>query len=297
MELNQMRFFLEVAKSGHVTKSAEKLHVSQPSLTQSLHRFEKDIGVPLFVHKGRNIFLSEYGKILSDKLEPIIAEIDAIPYELQKAAKFGNETLHINVLAVSSMITEAIIKYRKDKKELNFQLVQSGNSENYDLQISTKLYHQTEAEQNSASKKSFSCTEKIFLAVPNSERFEGRTKISLSEVMDEGFICLFGSKQFRNVCDRLCRHVGFKPNVIFESDNPAAVINMIGANMGVGFYPQLSWGKAQSEHVKLLEITDAPFMREIVVTANLNKANNEHLLDFYYFLKRYILEKLRRAEK
>lgn len=297
MEINQMRFFLEVAKSQHVTKSAEKLHVSQPSLTQSLHRFEEDVGVPLFVHKGRNIYLSEYGKILYDKLEPIVAAIDAIPYELKKAAKLGNETLHINVFAVSSLLTEAIIKYRKSKKELNFQLVQGGKSENYDLEISTKLYHPTEVEQNFANKKSFSCVEKIFLAVPDSERFEGKTKISLAEVMDEGFICLFGSKQFRTVCDRLCRHVGFKPNVIFESDNPAAVINMIGANIGVGFYPQFSWGKVQSEHVKLLEISDASFAREIVVTANLNKTDNEHLLDFYYFLKKFLMEKLRRAEK
>ena len=197
---------------------------------------------------------------------------------------------------VSALVTEAIIKYRKNKNELNFQVLQSANSENCDLEISTK-HGERQGETETDSQKIFSCSEKIYLAVPKVEKYENKTHISLTEVMDEGFICLFGSKQFRSLCDKICRHIGFKPNIIFESDNPAAVINMIGANIGVGFYPQFSWGKAQSEHIKLLEITDAPFYRDIVVTANLAKTNNEHLLDFYEFLVRFIKTKHKQSEK
>ena len=40
MELNQLKYFLEVAKRQHVTKSAEKLHIAQPALTKSIHRLE-----------------------------------------------------------------------------------------------------------------------------------------------------------------------------------------------------------------------------------------------------------------
>ena len=278
MEMSQMRFFLEVARSEHITKSAEKLHISQPSLTQAIHRLEDDLGVPLFTQKGRNIVITEYGKFLKEKLEPIIDEIDGIPYQLQRMAKAGNETIHINVLAVSMLVTSAIIAYKQKKKGINFQLLQNPNYETYDIEVSTK-------------KKSFSCSEKIYLAVPNNEKYENKTSISLTEVIEEGFISLFGSKQFRLVCDRICRHIGFRPNIIFESDNPAAVINMIGSNMGVGFYPEFSWGKIKSNHVKLLEITDAPFVRDIVVTINMNKVNNEYLIDFYEFLTKYISDK------
>lgn len=296
MEFTQLKFFLEVAKSQHVTKSAETLHVSQPSLTQSLHKLEDELEVPLFLHKGRNVYLSEYGKILYERLLPVMTELDNIPYELKKQAKLGNETIKINVLAVSALVTEAIIKYRKNKNELNFQVLQSANSENCDLEISTK-HGERQGETETDSQKIFSCSEKIYLAVPKVKKYENKTHISLTEVMDEGFICLFGSKQFRPLCDKICRHIGFKPNIIFESDNPAAVINMIGANIGVGFYPQFSWGKAQSEHIKLLEITDAPFYRDIVVTANLAKTNNEHLLDFYEFLVKFIKTKHKQSEK
>ena len=290
MEMSQMRFFLEVAKSEHITKSAEKLHISQPSLTQAIHRLEDDLGVPLFTQKGRNIVITEYGKFLKEKLEPIIDEIDGIPYQLQRMAKAGNETIHINVLAVSMLVTSAIIAYKQKKKGINFQLLQNPNYETYDIEVSTKTIHQNLPE-HSLHIKSFSCSEKIYLAVPNNEKYENKTSISLTEVIEEGFISLFGSKQFRLICDRICRHIGFRPNIIFESDNPAAVINMIGSNMGVGFYPEFSWGKIKSNHVKLLEITDAPFVRDIVVTINMNKVNNEYLIDFYEFLTKYISDK------
>lgn len=290
MEMTQMRFFLEVAKTQHITKSAEKLHISQPSLTQAIHRLEDDLGVPLFIQKGRNIVITEYGKFLQEKLTPIIDEIDNIPYQLKTMAKLGNETVHINVLSLSMLVTSAIIAYRQKKKKLNFQLLQNPNYENYDIEISTKMTHSS-AKDYLPHKKTFTFNEKIMLAVPNDEKFANRTSVALSEVLDEGFICLFGSKQFRLICDRICRQIGFRPNIVFESDNPAAVVNMIGSNMGVGFYPEFSWGKIKNNHVKLLEIEDASFYREIIVTANLNKINNENLLDFYEFLKKFISDK------
>ena len=55
MEITQMKYFLEVAKTQHMTQSANKLHIAQPALTQSIHRLENELGVPLFLHKGRNI--------------------------------------------------------------------------------------------------------------------------------------------------------------------------------------------------------------------------------------------------
>ena len=42
-----MKYFLEVAASQHVTRSAEKLHIAQPALTQAIHRLEKELNVKL----------------------------------------------------------------------------------------------------------------------------------------------------------------------------------------------------------------------------------------------------------
>lgn len=286
MELSQLRFFLEVAKSQHITKSAEKLHIAQPSLTQSIHKLEQTLGIPLFVKKGRNVVLTEYGVFLADRIAPILEELDRIPFELKKLAKRNNETLHVNVLAASTLVTEAIIAYRQTHPDVHFQLRQSEKTEHCDLEVTTKLFYGRD--ESPDEKRCLVQTEKIFLAVPNNEKYREKTSIRLSEVMDEGFLCLSGSRQFRLICDKICRHVGFRPNIIFESDSPAAVINMIASNMGVGFYPEFSWGTVERRHIRLLEIEDAPFGRDIIVSAAQNHANDALLLDFFTFLKDFI---------
>lgn len=295
MEMSQIRFFLEVAKTEHITRSAEKLHISQPSLTQAIHRLEDDLGVPLFEQKGRNISITEYGKFLKDRLEPLMAQIDNIPYELKRLAKLGNETIHINVLSFSMLATGAIIAYKQKKKNVSFQLLQNPNYETFDIEIATRTPGHALPE-NSTNRHVFTCDEQIFLAVPDNEKYQNKESIYLREVADEGFISLAGSKQLRLVCDRFCHQAGFRPNIIFESDNPASVINMIGSNMGVGFYPEISWGKIKSNHVKLLKIADLPCRREIIITANLNKVNNKYVIDFYEFLTKYITDKFGRGQ-
>lgn len=295
MELTQLRFFLEVAKTEHMTKSAEKLHIAQPSLTQAIHKLEEELGVPLFDHRGRNITLTEYGRFLSEKLTPVLAEIDRLPFELRRMAKTNSETIHISVLAASALVTEAIIRYKQQNAQVHFQLSQNRSSEVCDIEITTRLPSPAPKEQ--PGRRTYARTEQIFLAVPDQGKYQGRHSIALNEVMDEGFICLSGSRQFRLVCDKLCRDAGFRPNIIFESDNPTAVINMVGSNMGVGFYPEFSWGKIESRHIRLLEIEDADFRRELSVSAVLPKNGNRYVSDFFQFLTKYIEKRAKSRKK
>lgn len=294
MELNQMRYFLEVAESQHITKSAEKLHIAQPSLTQAIHRFEESVGVPLFVSKGRNIVLTEYGKYLQKKLTPIIEEIDKLPEKLQIMAKLSNKTIHLNVLAASALVTEGIIEYKHQKENLNFQLLQNNQSDLYDIEITTKLNNQEDIQ---CKDNEYVFLEKIFLAVPNNDRYKDIKSVKLANVMDEGFVSLAGSRQFSAICDKFCHSLGVRPKVIFESDNLASVKNMIMANMGVGFWPEFAWGEIESEHVKLLEIEDVTFQREIIISYNLNKVDNRSVLSFFEFLIKYFEKRKNRGER
>lgn len=311
MELTQIRYFLEVAETQHITRSAEKLHIAQPSLTQAIHRLEESLGVPLFMTKGRGIVLTEYGKYLQKRLQPIVEELDMLPEQLKIMAKLSNDTIHLNVLAASAFITEAVIDYKHNKKNLNFQLMQSNESDIYDIEITTRMSQESKKNadikksnnnkeksniteviynrENSDNKNEFICEEKIFLAVPNIEKFENRQSIKLADVMEEGFISLAGSKQFSAICAKFCQSIGFKPRIIFESDNPTAVKNMIMANMGVGFWPEFTWGAIDNEHVKLLEIEDIQCKRDVVISYNLNKIDNGNVIEFFQFLKEYCM--------
>ena len=283
MELTQLRYFLEVAESQHITRSAEKLHIAQPALSQAIHRLEKDLGVPLFVSRGRNIVLTEYGRYLRDKLTPLLASLDEIPPRLRAMAQVEGHTIHLNVLAATALVTEAIIAYREQHNDVHFQMMQNTEEDLYDICVTTRLFYQ--APENGTDNR-FVCGEQIYLAVPKTHPFAALSSVSLSQAAEEGFISLMGSRQLRWICDRYCTHAGFVPRIVFESDSPAAVQNMIAANMGIGFWPEFTWGQVDSTRVTLLPITDPICRRDLLID---RKTDRDHRSadDFYGFLIRY----------
>lgn len=287
MELTQLRYFMKVAKTEHITKSAKELHITQPTLTQSIHKLEEELSVPLFVSKGRNIVMTEYGKYLNKRLEPIIDSLDKIPDELATMANLSTETIHMNVLAASSIVIESIINYKQQEKELNFQILQNPQNELFDITITTKLFYQQELSKYD----NYVCAEKIYLAVPNNEKYENINSVKLSDMREEGFVSLFGSKQFRYICDQFCKFSGFEPKIIFESDNSNDVKNMIAANLGIGFWPEFTWGRIDNNKIKLIEIEEPVCQRDIIVSYNKNKVDNSHVEEYYRYLTQYIEEK------
>lgn len=283
MELQQLRYFMEVANTQHITKSAENLHIAQPALTQAIHRFETDIGVKLFEQKGRGIVLNEYGRHLQQTLAPILYRLEKIPEELRRMAMLDRDTIRINVLAASALVTEAILEYKK-RSEVNFSVFQNGNGVS-DIEITTKILYHVMPERRDFE---FAIDEEIFLAVPKGKYVN---TVFLKDLTNEGFICLQGSKQFRSICDKYCHHLGFKPDVIFESDNPTAVRNAIAAGMGVGFWPQFTWGTAKNENVDFVKLADFPFKRYIVISYNYSRADNNHIRGFFEYLKEFFLSR------
>lgn len=287
MELTQLKYFLEVAKNQHVTKSAEKLHVAQPALTQAIHRLEEELGVKLFVPKGRGIMLSSYGEYFFAKLSPLMEGLNRLPDELHTMADLEDATIHLNVLAASTLVTEAIIEYQRIDDSIHIQLKQNEQSDLYDICVTTRLFYQPPEKQREEERQ-FVCTEKIYLAVPNIARFQGIKSLSLKDVKEESFISLLGSKQLRTICDKYCSTAGIVPNIVFESDSPAAVRNMIAANMGVGFWPEFSWGRLNTDKVLLLDIANPICSRDILVTYKKNKRDSARAEAFFEYLSGYL---------
>ena len=61
MELQQLKYFREVAQREHVTRAAEKLFVSQSAISRAVTQLGKGLGVLLFYRQGRAVVLSRYG--------------------------------------------------------------------------------------------------------------------------------------------------------------------------------------------------------------------------------------------
>lgn len=286
VELTQLRYFYEAACSQHITKSAEKLNVAQPALTKSIRKLEQELGVPLFVRRGRNVFTTPYGEYLRDRVEPILQAVDSLARDMESMAREEEHTIRLSVNAASTMVTQAVIDYKKINPEAHFQLMSKFENGMFDVEISTEPSDGRSVRDDSIE---YLFTERIFLAVPKVEKYMGKSSIRLTEVRSENFISLSGSKPLRAVCEAICRDEGFSPNIIFESDSPTAVKNMIGANVGVGFWPEFSWGIVDNEHVILLPIDSPSCKRDIVLRCNELKRDSEHVRQFFEFLKGYFV--------
>ena len=139
MELTQLKYFYVAAECGQITKAAEKLHIAQPALTQSVKRLENELGVKLFERRGRSVALSRCGEYLHRQLGVVLKTLERIPDDLTRIADLEENTIRVNIIAASLLVTELIIKYKKLNPDIKFHLYQSADEENCDCTVSTEF--------------------------------------------------------------------------------------------------------------------------------------------------------------
>ncbi len=284
MELSKLRYFYEVAKTGHVTQAAEKIHIAQPALTKAIKQLQEELGVPLFYKRGRRIALTVFGAHLQARLEGLLPQLDGLGEELLQLKQEQRKTVKLNVLAASTVVTDAVVGYKKKHPEVVFQLIQNETETDCDVSVSMQT---AETGGLPAFCERFVMQENIYLAVPKNSAYANRTEIALREVKDERFVQLLGSRAFRNVCDKFCAYADFKPNISFESDSPVAVRNIIGAHAGVGFWPEYSWGKVSAD-VVLLPIVEPICQRALVMGLHEGATQSAVAEDFYRYLLKFL---------
>ena len=77
MELQQLKYFREVAEREHVTRAAEKLFVSQSAISRAVTQLEEELGVPLFYRQGRAVVLSPYGRVFLEYVTRALSVLKA----------------------------------------------------------------------------------------------------------------------------------------------------------------------------------------------------------------------------
>ena len=78
MNLNQLHYFAAVGELGSVSKAALKLHVSQPTISDSIKALEQELGICLFHRIRQRMYLSEDGKYYLEKISKILSELDEL---------------------------------------------------------------------------------------------------------------------------------------------------------------------------------------------------------------------------
>ncbi len=88
MELRVLRYFLEVAREGSVTRAAERLHISQPTLSKQLKDLEGELGKKLLVRGSHDVKLTDEGQLLRRRAEDILSMADKTVEEFKSLGEF-----------------------------------------------------------------------------------------------------------------------------------------------------------------------------------------------------------------
>ena len=100
MTLNQLMYFYEAARLQHFNQAAEKLHISEPSLSRSINSLESELGVVLFERTGRNVVLTKTGDVFFEHAEKILNEIHLAERKMQQLSGTGG---HIDLAYVAPL--------------------------------------------------------------------------------------------------------------------------------------------------------------------------------------------------
>ena len=76
MEIRVLRYFLEVAREGSITHAAQRLHISQPTLSKQLKDLEAELGKKLFTRSSFSVRLTDEGMLLRKRAEDILDMVD-----------------------------------------------------------------------------------------------------------------------------------------------------------------------------------------------------------------------------
>ena len=131
MELRVLRYFLAAAREGSITKAAELLNITQPTLSRQIKDLEEELGQKLFIRGSHNVTLTTEGMILRKRAEEIIDMIGKTKAEFNALQKTVAGEVYIGGGETRGMrlIAEVITELRERHPEIHYHLY-SGNAEN-----------------------------------------------------------------------------------------------------------------------------------------------------------------------
>ena len=269
MDLIQLKYFQVVARLENVTRAAEELHIAQPSLSNTIARLEKSVGVPLFERQGRGIRLNQFGEVFLQRVKRIFDELEQAKRELADMA--GLECGSVTVGATTSQILPDVFgEYLTYYPNVKFRLIQvAGRLEipqklingEFDLCISSLPIEQPTGQFEIHREPLV--TEEIFLAVPPNHHLAGRNSIQLSEIANESFISPAKEDGLRDIINKFCRQAGFVPNIVFESSTTEVICSLVKTGLGVAFLPAFWWNEKNADSLVKLHITNPSLQRTI----------------------------------
>lgn len=252
MDFRQLQYILKVAEERSFSKAAQKLFISQPSLSQFIQKVEIDLGAQLFDRSSSPLKLTFAGELYIETAKNILDLKDQLYRQISDIAnlKKGRVTIGLSPFR-STYIMPKVLPFFHDKyPDIEVVLVEgnSSNLENIALRGSTDLTLMTSPIQKNLFDFEPILTEEILIAIPPNHPIQKqanykiindsmRPVIQLKDLSNEPFILLKKDQKMHELATSLCKQAGFSPRIILESESIEAAHALVRAGMGITFIP------------------------------------------------------------
>ncbi len=140
MDTRILKYFLTVAREKNITKAADTLHITQPTLSRQLAKLEEDMGVPLFIRGKKGISLTNEGLLFRRRAEEIVELTEKTRREISEDNQLINGEISIGSgeLASVQLISELFISFKKKFPNVYLNLY-TGNADHIKQRIDNGL--------------------------------------------------------------------------------------------------------------------------------------------------------------
>ncbi|RKP57644.1 LysR family transcriptional regulator [Pararobbsia silviterrae] len=244
MDMKHLRSFVAVAEELSFVRAAERLHISQPPLSQQIKSLEADIGVQLFARTKRSVALTEAGAILLRESRILLDQMEIAINATVRAAKDDVGVLRLGVATAALFSTAPrLLDYMREAfphVEVSIRDMQSSDQVVAVTQglLDIGIVHARPDRMKLNQSPIFS--EPLVAVVPEHHWLATTPQFEMRQLFDEPLIGLsreHGPAVFDAIV-AACMEAGFSPEFKHTARNPLVIFQMVRLGFGVSIVPR-----------------------------------------------------------
>ena len=276
-DLLLLQSFLEVAKSGTISRAAGHLFVTQPALSRRLQLLEQELGAVLFERTPRGVALTEEGRFVQREARVLLERYGHLKDGVAALANLEAGTVRIGggATAVSFLLPEAIASFQRSYPGVLFQVKEAGSrdverdvaAERLGLGIVTLPIEHTLAGELEVSPL---VTDRIVLVAAADHPLARRQRIPVADLEGQDVVGFESPSAIRTLIDDALREVGVTVHVVMELRSIPAILRMVTTTRRLAFVSRLGvgpsvWGR--HEEITPVEVVGLEINRNLAVIA------------------------------
>ncbi len=243
MQLSQMRYFLEIARTGNISAAARKLYLSQPSLSQAIRNLEEELDIQLLVRHSKSVSLTDAGEQFAAQAERIIGSVDQLNDLMQRNSQllFGRLRLGIPWVAGYLGIFTLLRRFHQAMPGVEFKLTADGSIQLL-KQLDARQIHggfmiTTPGDLVRYSDCYFKkINEEQYMAlVPKDHPLSEKAELSVQDLDGQTLIMPAQNTSFSQQLNQAIHSAGISTNTLCETSHADIVSQLAGEGLGIGF--------------------------------------------------------------